>query len=201
MCPEPTFDVLMERLRRGDQRAAQQIFQRFAQRLIGLARSRLEPAMRGKVDPEDVMASVFKSFFLRHAEGQFEFDDWDGLWSLLTVITLRKCGHKVEHYRAACRDVLREVPLVGPQDESGIAWEAVAREPAPSEAIMLTETLEQVLRGLDGSDREIVELGLQGYKASEISVRLGRAERSVYRLLERVKKRLQRLCTEDLAHS
>ena len=121
MSPEPAFDALMERLRRGERQAAEEIFHRFARRLIGLARSRLEPAIRQKVDPEDVMASVFKSFFLRHAGGQFELDDWDGLWSLLTVITLRKCGHKVEHFRAARRDVKREVHAPDTADDSS-AW-------------------------------------------------------------------------------
>ena len=42
---------------------------------------------------EDVMASVFKSFFRRHAEAPFDLSSWDSLWSLLTLITLRKCGY------------------------------------------------------------------------------------------------------------
>jgi RNA polymerase sigma-70 factor (ECF subfamily) len=38
-----------------------------------------------------------------------------------------------------------------------------------------------------------LELSLQGFTAPEISVRLGRAERSVRRLREQIRKRLERL--------
>jgi hypothetical protein len=30
-----------------------------------------------------VLQSVYRSFFLRHAEGEFAFTGWDGLWALL----------------------------------------------------------------------------------------------------------------------
>src|SRR5262249_23616615 len=62
---------LMSRLHQGDQEAARRIFQTFSQRLIALARSRLHGPIRAKADPEDVMASVFKSFFRRNAEEAF----------------------------------------------------------------------------------------------------------------------------------
>ena len=42
-------------------------------------------------------------------EEPFELSGWDGLWSLLTLITLRKCGHQTRHFRAACRDVRRSL--------------------------------------------------------------------------------------------
>ena len=54
------------------------------------------------------MQSVFKSFFRRHAEGQFDLAGWDSLWALLTVITL-KVRPQGKEYLAACRDVRREV--------------------------------------------------------------------------------------------
>ena len=40
------------------------------------------------------MQSVFKSFFVRQGQGQFELDNWDSLWGLLVRITLRKRNHK-----------------------------------------------------------------------------------------------------------
>jgi RNA polymerase sigma-70 factor (ECF subfamily) len=53
--------------------------------------------------------------------------------------------------------------------------------------------LEHLLRGLDGDERPILEMSLQGYSTQEISERLGRAERSVRRLRERVRLQLERL--------
>jgi RNA polymerase sigma-70 factor (ECF subfamily) len=48
----------------------------------------------------------------------------------------------------------------------------------------------------DPDERAVLELSLQGYTATEISERLGRAERSVRRLRERVRKRLERMQAE-----
>ena len=70
--------------------------------------------------------------------------------------------------------------------------DAAGREPTPEEAMVLAETVEQVLRDLDEHELPIIELSLQGYSTQEISERLGRAERSVRRLRERVKLQLSR---------
>ena len=91
-----SFDDLLARLRAGDGAAASEIFDRFAQRLAGLARIRLGERLRRKMDPEEVVQSAYKSFFIRFAEGQFELKTWDSLWALLTVLTVRKCGHRIE---------------------------------------------------------------------------------------------------------
>ncbi|MFN4258057.1 MAG: RNA polymerase sigma factor [Gemmataceae bacterium] len=188
----------MSRLRGGDEQAAAEVFRRFARRLIGLAGSRLHGMIRQKVDPEDVMQSVFKSFFRRHAEGQFDLESWDSLWSLLTVLTLRKCGCRIRYYQAARRDVQREMPPAPVHDGAEASpWEAIAREPTPTEVMQLTETVEQLFRDMDPRDREIVELALQGYKAQEISTKVRLTERTVYRVLNRVKKKLQRWNSVD----
>jgi RNA polymerase sigma-70 factor (ECF subfamily) len=188
-----SFDRLMARLSAGDDEAARLVFQRFAARLVALARSRLDRRLQAKVDPEDVLQSVYKSFFLRHARGKFEFESWDSLWGLLTLITVRKCNRLAEHFHAGTRDVRAEVSSPLAADDSGCGWEALDREPTPEQAAMLAETVEKLLQGLEPRERDIVTLGLQGYTAPEISDQLHRPERSVYRVLERVKKRLQRM--------
>jgi RNA polymerase sigma-70 factor (ECF subfamily) len=197
MAEDASFDEVMQRLRAGDNEAARDVFQKYAHRLIGLARSRLGNLMRQKVDPEDVVQSVFKSFFVRQADGRIDLEDWDGLWAMLTVITLRKCGHRVEFFRAACRDVRREADKSPSPHESGAAWEAVAREPTPSEAALLSDTLEQLLEPLDERERNMVVMSLQGFSIVEIAEEVHRSERTVQRVLEHVRKRLRRLRGEE----
>jgi RNA polymerase sigma-70 factor (ECF subfamily) len=196
MADDSSFADLMTRLRAGDEAAAAVVFHRFAQQLIRLARLHLDTQIRQKVDPEDVAQSVYKSFFLRHAEGQYQLANWPSLWGLLTVITLRKCARWQEHFRTQGRDVGAEVPCHPAGDSSGPGWEALAREPSPAEAALLAETVAQLLAGLEGRDREIVTLALQGYRAPEISDRLRRPERTVYRVLRRIEQRLQELRAE-----
>jgi RNA polymerase sigma-70 factor, ECF subfamily len=197
MMADESFEAVMRRLKTGDNDAAREVFQRYAHRLIGLARSRLGTLMRQKVDPEDVVQSVFKSFFVRQVDGRIDLDDWNGLWAMLTVITLRKCGHRIEYFRAACRDLRREADRSPSPDESGAAWEAVARDPTPSEAALLSETLEQLLQPLDERERQIAVMSLQGFTIVDIANEVKRSERTVQRVLDHVRKRLRRLRGED----
>jgi RNA polymerase sigma-70 factor (ECF subfamily) len=190
-----SFAELLARLEARDDAAAQELFERFAGRLIALARRRFAPGLKHKVDPESVVQSVYRSFFQRYDEGKFDLGGWDSLWGLLTVITLRKCAQRIAYHRAECRDLAREVSA--PANEAGESWrEPLGREPTPLEAVELTETVEQLFAMLDEEDRPVLELSLQGYTTREISERLGRAERTVRLLREGVRKRLQRMQQE-----
>jgi RNA polymerase sigma factor (sigma-70 family) len=192
MAQSDSFGDLIARLRSGDPEAASFLIQQYAGRLLALARARLDSVMRQKVDPEEVVQSALGSFFPRLAGGQFELENWEGLWSLLVTITLRKCGKKIRQFHRAARDVRREVAVPLAFGEDRPAWEVLASEPTPSEAAVLTEMVEQLMRGLDGRDRQIVELRLQGYTLAEISAQVGRTEHSIEGVLRRVRKRLQR---------
>lgn len=200
MSSDAAFNTLMARLRAGDEDAATQIFRRYANRLVGLARTRLDPVLQQKTSPEDVLQSVFKSFFMRAAEGQFELGDWDNLWSLLTLLTIRKCARWADYYRAQRRDVRRETPLPTGTEDAPPAWEALNRDPTPAEALLLTETVERLLADLKPRDREMVVLSLQGETTSKIATELGCAERTVERVLERVRKRLMEECHPEAAN-
>jgi RNA polymerase sigma-70 factor, ECF subfamily len=181
-----SFAEHMNRLRDRDQDAATQVFRRFAERLIALARSKLDPQTRRKVDPEDVVQSAYRSFFDRYGAGRLEVGTWDELWCVLTVITVRKCANQVTRFRANRRSVQRETPSNEWDDFVG----GIDREPTASEAAILAETVEQLMRWLKPDDRTIIELSLQGYSVPEISARLGPSERTVRRLRERVRERL-----------
>jgi RNA polymerase sigma-70 factor (ECF subfamily) len=186
-----SFLEWVTRLRAGDDDAAREIFGRFTRQLIALAHRQFGAGLRHKVDPEDVVQSAYKSFLGRYGEGNLEAVTWNGLWGLLTRITVRKCLDRVAYHQAACRDVRREVAAATGVDEVP-GLETLGREPTPLEAVLLNETVHQLLTGLDETERPIVELSLQGYTTQEISERLGHPERTVRRLRERVRKRLER---------
>ena len=190
-----SFAEFLARLQARDDAAAQELFERFAGRLIALARRRFAAGLKHKVDPESVVQSAYKSFFQRYDEGKFEFGGWDSLWGLLTVITMRKCAQRAAYHRAECRDAAREVSA--PPTAEGASWqEPFGREPTPLEAAELAETVEQLFAAMSEEDRPVLELSLQGHTTQEISERLGRAERTVRLLREGVRKRLERMQQE-----
>jgi RNA polymerase sigma-70 factor (ECF subfamily) len=185
-----SFADLMKRLRAGDQKAAAELFERFSGRLMILAQDRLGPLTRGKVDAEDVVLSALKSFFHRFADGRLDPQGWAGLWALLTTITLRKCGHHVDYWLAACRDVRRETDTAS-LDAANIGWQAVATEPTPSQAAMLVETVQQLEKDLEDYHRDIFRLALAGYTPTEIGSQVSVTERTVQRVLQRIRGRLE----------
>jgi RNA polymerase sigma-70 factor (ECF subfamily) len=167
------------------------VFERFSRRLIGLARCHLETRLQHKVDPEDVVQSAYKSFFLRYGDGDLAAEGWEGLWGLLSLITIRKCADRARYFQTERRDLAREAGARLTADSAADWLATPGREPTPDEAIVLAETVEELLRSLNGDERTIVELSLQGFSTQEISEQTGRAERSVRRLRERVRKQLQ----------
>ena len=197
MAADERFARLMARLRSGEDEAAREVFDRFAGRLVALARRRFNRLLSRKIDPEDVVQSAYKSFFVRVRAGKLDAGGWDGLWSLLTLITLRKCADRAGYFLADRRDVAREATAPDGADAPGDWLVALDRAPRPEEAVILAETVEHLFRDVSAHERPILELSLQGYTALEISIQLGRAERSVRRLRERIRKRLERLQEVD----
>jgi RNA polymerase sigma-70 factor (ECF subfamily) len=186
-----TFIELMDRLKAGDEDAAAVIFRRFARRLIGLAQANLDYRIRQKIDPEDVVQSVFKSFFIRQAERAYDLNDWTSLWSLLARITVFKCGHRIEYFQAARRDVRRDAAVVGLGDDSARNWAAVARDPAPWEAAVLVDLVESLMSEMGERDRRIFMFSLQGMPVDEVSLQVGCSERTVHRVLKGIKEQLE----------
>jgi len=66
---ELTSKELLSRVRDGNSRAAGEIFDRYLRRLIELARQRISPKLARRIDPQDVVQSAYRSFFV-HAKNE-----------------------------------------------------------------------------------------------------------------------------------
>jgi RNA polymerase sigma-70 factor (ECF subfamily) len=189
MNPNESFTELMQRLRHRDQDAAARVFHQFCHRLKALARSRLGERVLRREECDDVLQSMWKSFFNRQAAGQFaDVTDWESLWTLLACLTVRKCINRVAYFSALCR---REPESSADRP----AGERAGDEPTPEEEAVYRDLLERFLRGMSPRDRDIVTLELQGYDDAEISRQVGTSERTV----SRVRRRVRNLLEEQLA--
>ncbi len=193
MSASQSFSDLIVQLRAGDELAAEQIVDRCAHQIFVKARGKLSERLRQRVDPEDIVQSVFKSFFVRHQQGKIELRSWEELWGLLLTITERKCTRAAEHNAAQRRTMAREVSPTQLAAGSSSNLQPYGRDPTPSEAAILAETLDQLLLNLDDVEQCALLLRLEGYTVLEISEQLGRSERSVERFLARARKHAERL--------
>jgi len=194
---ELQFSQLAERLCARDPAAKSLIVGRFTIQLVSLARRQLADRIRQKTSPEDAVQSAFKSFFKRLRRGQFDLESWDGLWSLLALITVRKCTARRAHFLSARCDVRRETPLSTTFVDGDTPCVPVSRDPRPEEVLELTELVAQLLHGSSEGEQQIVQLRLHGYSIGEICQMLGRADRTVRRVLARVRHRALRLTEVD----
>ena len=171
---------LLRRVQAGDERAANEVFERYVERLTRLARSRLAARLAARVDPEDIVQSAYRSFFVAARQGRFAVSASGDLWRLLVEVTLHKLYRQAARHKARRRSVERE--RASSDDGS---WDRVTSgEPTPEQAAIAAEEMEALLTKLSPRGREAVELVLQGYEQREIAAKLGCADRTVRRWVE-----------------
>src|SRR5436853_6862797 len=87
-------------VRDGGETAARELWGRYFETLVRLARARLRSSPRGAEDEEDVALSAFDSFLAGAARGRFpRLHDRHDLWRVLVMITTRKAADQVQRHR------------------------------------------------------------------------------------------------------
>jgi RNA polymerase sigma-70 factor, ECF subfamily len=190
----PQEQVLIDLWRRGDQDAARQIVERYFDRMLRLARRRISQRLASRVDPEDIVQSVFRTFFVRLKDGQFVFQDEDDLCKLLMRITLHKTLRQVAFHKAAKRDPNLETNQGDQHREQLLAL--LDKEPSAEATVAFLDQMEHFLEQLEPQTRQIIEMRLQGFTNDEIAKELNIYDRKIRRAVERVR---DLACQEGLA--
>lgn len=184
-------------LKSGDHEAARQLWERYFEKLVRLARAKLRATRRTGVheDEEDAALSAFESFCAGAARGKFpQLMDRDDLWRLLVVITARKALDQLQRRSRQKRGgdrVIGEADLLGPvraDDFQGLD-QFLGDEPTPEFAAMVAEEHRRLLDALgDDTLRQIALWKMEGYTSDEIRVRLGCSLRTVANKLELIRR-------------
>jgi DNA-directed RNA polymerase specialized sigma24 family protein len=181
------------RLKAGDSAAAQHLWERYFQSLVGLARKKLQGTPRQVADEEDVALSAFASFCRRAEQGQFpQLLDRDDLWQLLVLITARKALNQMRHERRqkrggalAHQGVLPETAI--PAEEPDLD-QIISPEPTPEFAAQFAEECRRLFNILGEAElRSIAQWKMEGDTTEEIAVKLGRAPRTIERKLRLIR--------------
>jgi RNA polymerase sigma-70 factor (ECF subfamily) len=190
MAESTELQSLLDLWRAGNQDAARQIVERYVDRLVALARRRISQRLASRVDPEDVVQSVFRTFFGRIKAGQFVIEDQDDLTKLLVSITVHKTLRQVEFHQAAKRATSQEAA------QGRLSFERMQqlldREPTPEEANTFLDQLEHFLNKLTPFERQVLELRMQGYSNEEIAMELGTYDRKIRRVMERIREQAEK---------
>jgi RNA polymerase sigma-70 factor (ECF subfamily) len=176
---------LLQRFRRGSQDAATQLYLRYARRLHALAQSQCSRELARQVNAEEIVQSIFGSFFRGASQGYYDVPAGEELWKLFLVIALNKIRAKANYYRSGKRDVRRAI-----HDERLEDQPASRGGKNDADLAFLHVTVEEALSRLPLKYRQLVMLRIDGYEVAEIANQVGRSQRTVERLLQQARERL-----------
>jgi RNA polymerase sigma factor (sigma-70 family) len=183
---------LLRLYRTGEQEAATQLYQRYVNRLRALVRAQCSNELARTLEPDDIVQSVFRRFFQRVSQGDYDVPQGQDLWSLFLVIALNKVRTAERHYRAGKRDV--RLTLSG---EAGAVLMDISRSDPEASDTLFDLTVREILERLPPQHRRMVELRIQGHDVAEIAAQTQRSKRTVERSLQEVRQRLSDLLAMD----
>jgi RNA polymerase sigma-70 factor (ECF subfamily) len=176
---------LLRRLRGGSQDAATQLYLRYANRLHALAKAKCSSDLARRVEAEDIVQSVFGSFFRGASRGYYDVPAGEELWKLFLVIALNKIRAKGAYHRAAKRDVRLTAGSEGLEQAAELP--AGADEAAYA---VLQMTVDEALERLPAQHKQMLVLRVEGHEVAEIAQLTGRSKRTVERVLQESRKKL-----------
>ena len=200
---DPDTDELVRRAGGGDASAVEVLFERHRGRLSQMIRVRMDPRMRGRVDPSDVVQEALVAASQRlaryAAERPLPFYPW------LRQIAWEKLVHLHDrHLRAAKRSVKREQffrPDISDESALELAQRLVGGMSSPSAEAVRQEVRQRVRQALDALSAEDREILLQRYleqlPSKEIGAILGISEAAVNMRHMRALERMRRILASE----
>ncbi|MCA9215471.1 MAG: sigma-70 family RNA polymerase sigma factor [Planctomycetales bacterium] len=176
---------LLRRLREGQNDAATELYMRYASRLLTLARSQTSPQLATRFDPEDVVQSVFRTFFRRATAGLYDVPAGEQLWQLLLVLALNKVRGLALYHRAQKRDAAKTVQM------EDLGRPSQVDDGTPMK--ILTMVVDELLTEHSETQQQIVKLRIDGHTIEQIAERTGRSRRTVERVMQEFRQRLSHL--------
>jgi RNA polymerase sigma-70 factor (ECF subfamily) len=161
------FAELMARVRRGDARAAEELFQQFEAQVCVEVKLRLrDPRLRRLVESADVCQSVWLSFFVRAGLGEYDVANPNELMRLLARIARNKVAAQARRHSADRRDFRRAEVLE-------LAEKIAAGDASPSSVVAREELVRAARARMSDEERTITDLRVEGRKWTEIALELG----------------------------
>ena len=190
--PPPGSDgSLLRRFRSGEQDAATELYRRYALKLDRLAVRNTGDDLGARFDSDDVVQSVFRTFFRRVQDGLYDLPEGEELWRLLLVIALNKIRKLATHHRAQKRSVsstqspgVSALERMHAGEDGGVAFAS------------LKGVVEDLLVDMPAQQQRVVLLRIEGWQVDEIAAETGRSRRTVERVLQAFRKRLRELIDE-----
>lgn len=189
---DPEFTGLLMRVRAGDEQAARQLLEAFEGELRLMVRVRLPNALRNQYDSMDFVQAAWASVLVGPGACDAHFEGPRQFLRYLSGVVQNKVW---EEYRRRTRtkkyELAREERLYVRKGDHEEVREVVAPGPTPSQELQARDRLGQLLAGRSPAEIEVLELRRQGLTFQEIADRTGWHERTVRRLIDALRTRME----------
>lgn len=164
---------LLERLNKGDDAAAEDLFVAYEPYLRIVVRRMLPTTLRSKFDSVDVVQSVWGDLLRGFRDAGWRFASPAHLKAFLIKATRNRFLSRQRHFRPQLEN---ETPLTG--------LEAISSsDPIPEDLAQAGELWQRLLDLCTPAQRELLDLKRQGFALNEIAARTGYHPSSIRRVL------------------
>ena len=196
--------VLLDRLRSGDERALGDLFDRYRDRLWRIVHFRMDRRLAGRADADDILQESYLaaadrlSHYLQTPEQSFF------IWLRLIVNQTLIDVHR-RHLGAKMRDARRDLSIHAKQPfplatSTSLAAQLLGQFTSPSQIAMrdeLAEQLESAIHGMEPIDQEVLALRhFEELTNSEVAEVLGIQQKAASIRYVRALKRLKEVLSE-----
>jgi len=182
---QQTFEDFIRRVRSGDEEAAQELVQLFEPLVRRELRIKMTDRRMSQIfDSDDVCQSIWSSFFVRIAAGQYDLDSPLHLAKLLSSMAKNKLATQARRHHAEKRDVDRidqsrpELANVPDEHEN------------PSVCLMGKELYAKIQENLSEDERKMSELRRDGLTWEAVARTLGGTSQARRMQLDRAAERI-----------
>lgn len=183
---------LIEQAKAGDEFALRDLLSRCEEDVRMVVRARLPRLLRSQFDSMDFVQAVWQSVFTGPDRDLRRFENVRHLRGFLAGVAQNKV---FEEHRRRTRtqkyDLAREEPLFVRRGNRDVLRELPTPEPSPSQNAQAGDRLDQMIAGRSPLEAEVVHLRRQGLTFEEIAARTGLPERSIRRIIDAIRRRME----------
>jgi RNA polymerase sigma-70 factor (ECF subfamily) len=182
------FAALLARARQGDPGAVAELARQYEPEVRLIAHVRLGRALRPYLDTVDLVQSVHRTLALGLREKKFDISSPDKLVALALTLVRRKIAR---HWRRLQRQQRLSKGPTEPGNLPQLLTALSSPQADPAHEAQFQEAVGRLCSSLDGVERRLMELRLQGYSTAEVARELGEDADVLRVRLSRLRQRLR----------
>lgn len=189
---DAVFVDLVTRARGGDEAAVACLLRSFEPEVRMMVRHRLPRAIRSQFDSMDFVQDIWHSLFAGPEHDPVGFESESHFLAYLAGVARNKVLE--EYRRRTCSkkyELAREEPLYVRRGDHDAPRDVAASDPTPSQEAQAGDRMHQLAAGRTPAEVQILELRAQGLTFEEIADRVGIHERSVRRVIDTIRARME----------